>query len=134
MTEGEKLKYTGKGFIGFNTENTEMIYVEPSKYPQDIWVTYEDRPMLVRKSDVELTEKESKDKGFIIKAGDSIQIEKDVRFVVEELSAKFTDKGTVEVYFIGCEVHENGSTSDVVVKTQNQISRWVRVLNCEVIK
>lgn len=69
-----------------------------------------------------------------VKKIDEIQIKKDVRFVVEELSASFTDKGTVEVYFIGSEVHENGSASDVIVKTQNQISRWVRVLNCEVIK
>ncbi len=51
MEEGDKVKYTGKGFIGFDWSDTEMIVVKEMHH--DVCVKYKDKEMLVRKYEVE---------------------------------------------------------------------------------
>jgi hypothetical protein len=57
MKKGQKLKYTGTGFIGFHPAYTEMTFIEMDGR-NDLWVYYHGSPsikgkMLVRISGVE---------------------------------------------------------------------------------
>lgn len=50
MKKGEKVKYIGKGFLGFDQNDTEMIVFEIESH--DLWVEYKGGRMLVRKHEV----------------------------------------------------------------------------------
>jgi len=56
MEKGQKLKYVGKGFIGFHPSYTEMTFIEKDG-DHDIWVSHQLEHgriprMLVRNSEV----------------------------------------------------------------------------------
>lgn len=52
MKKGQKLNYIGLGFLGFDPEDTEMIYI--SKIGGCLKVTYKKTEMAVRVHEVEL--------------------------------------------------------------------------------
>ena len=51
MTEGDKLKYTGKGFMGFDPSFTEMKFLQESGF--DYLVEYKGETVRVREYEVE---------------------------------------------------------------------------------
>ena len=51
MKTGDKVKYIGKGFLGFNPLNTEMIIITESP-PFDYYVEYNGKVMLVSKHEI----------------------------------------------------------------------------------
>lgn len=57
MKKGQKLTYKGKGFIGYNPVNNEMIFIS-REGPMDYWVNYVTDngkiKLLVRVSEVEI--------------------------------------------------------------------------------
>ena len=49
--EGQELRYTGKGFLGFDPSDTKMYFIQTyGNY--DIWVRYKGHEMTVRKHEV----------------------------------------------------------------------------------
>jgi len=53
MKKGQKLQYIGKGFLGFNPEQTTMYFsANVISSINDIWVSYNGLGMIVRKSEV----------------------------------------------------------------------------------
>lgn len=55
LVNGQKLKYTGKGFIGFRINDREVTYNEEKEGCgiYDIWVKYDGYNILVRVDEVE---------------------------------------------------------------------------------
>jgi hypothetical protein len=55
MKTGDKVKYIGKGFLGFNKSETTMEVVDVNRF--DLVVKYNGTKMLVRKCEVAELEK-----------------------------------------------------------------------------
>jgi hypothetical protein len=51
MKKGDKVKYTGKGFLGFCSDNTDMTILEVN--PFDFLVNYNGQEVLVRNYEIE---------------------------------------------------------------------------------
>ena len=51
---GDKLVYVGKGFLGFDPADTEMIFISKDGFA-DAYVIYKGNRMLVRLHEIELT-------------------------------------------------------------------------------